>query len=319
MLMQETKEAFKGCVILLDEPGLHLHPEAQQDLLRRLEEYATENTLIYTTHLPFMIDLECPDRIRILKERDNDIVVATHLTESDPESRLVLQSALGMSASQSFLVAKRNLVVEGIHDYWILTELSNLLRRNGNEGLPEDVFVTPRGSASTAVHIATFMIGQKLNVVALFDSDQAGRDAQKKLKESWRTLDNKTQAKTILLGEVVGACGDFELEDLFSSEDFYVKLVKETYKTELAVKGVGEIKLQGKDMLWKEIAGFLKKHGIENPSKELVVKPLRKKLSQMKDANELPEEIQESTIKLFQAIRNALGEEESDSSRPIVQ
>ena len=67
MLMHATSEDFKECVILLDEPGLYLHPGAQKDLLKCLEAYATENTLIYTTHLPFMIDLKHPDRIRILK------------------------------------------------------------------------------------------------------------------------------------------------------------------------------------------------------------------------------------------------------------
>lgn len=68
MFMYESKGTFKGCVILLDEPGLHLHPDAQKDLLLRLEEYAKENTLIYTTHLPFMIDLRKPERIRVLSE-----------------------------------------------------------------------------------------------------------------------------------------------------------------------------------------------------------------------------------------------------------
>ena len=50
MLMHETENTFKGCVILLDEPGLHLHPKAQGDLLKLLENYSEENTLLYTTH-----------------------------------------------------------------------------------------------------------------------------------------------------------------------------------------------------------------------------------------------------------------------------
>jgi predicted ATPase len=67
MFMYESKGTFKNCVILLDEPGLHLHPDAQKDLLKRMEEYARENTLLYTTHLPFMIDLQKPERIRVLR------------------------------------------------------------------------------------------------------------------------------------------------------------------------------------------------------------------------------------------------------------
>src|SRR5207249_264500 len=46
MFMHESKGTFRGCVILLDEPGLHLHPDAQRELLTRLEEYAKENVLL---------------------------------------------------------------------------------------------------------------------------------------------------------------------------------------------------------------------------------------------------------------------------------
>ena len=215
MFMHESKGTFEGCVILLDEPGLHLHPDAQKDLLLRLEEYANNNTLLYTTHLPFMIDLNHPDRIRILKETDNGIVVTTDLVESSPEARFVLQAALGMDASQSFLIADRNLVVEGVNDYWVLTKLSNLLQQDGKVGLPGDVLVTPGGSASTAVHIATIMIGQNLDVVALFDSDEEGRQAQEKLDHQWITQYNEARTKTILLGDAAGINGDFALEDLF--------------------------------------------------------------------------------------------------------
>ena len=148
MFMHESKGTFEGCVILLDEPGLHLHPDAQKDLLRRLEEYASGNTLLYTTHLPFMIDLNHPDRIRVLKEpkkgiSQKGITVTTDLVESSPETRFVLQAALGMDASHSLLIADRNLVVEGVHDYYVLAGLSNLLKRSGNDGLLEDVRITP--------------------------------------------------------------------------------------------------------------------------------------------------------------------------------
>ena len=309
MFMHESKGTFEGCVILLDEPGLHLHPDAQKDLLLRLEEYANNNTLLYTTHLPFMIDLNHPARIRILKETDNGIVVTTDLVESSPEARFVLQAALGMDASQSFLVADRNLVVEGINDYWVLTELSNLLQQNEKVGLPEDVLVTPGGSASTAVHIATIMIGQNLDVVALFDSDEEGRQAQEKLDHQWITQYNEARTKTILLGDAVGTSGDFALEDLFP-ENFITDIVKETYTKQLAAADVNEITIQGEDILWRRIERFMKENGIK-VNKGPVAKRLRKKLSDMNDISELPPETQEKAIKLFQTIRNAFGETET--------
>ena len=67
--LYETQGTFKNAVILLDEPGLHLHAAAQQDLLVRLKEYAKDNQLIYTTHMPFMIDMERLDNIRVCIEQ----------------------------------------------------------------------------------------------------------------------------------------------------------------------------------------------------------------------------------------------------------
>jgi predicted ATPase len=152
LLMHETKGSLKGCVILLDEPGLHLHPEGQRDLLKRLEAYAEGNTLIYTSHLPFMIDLQAPERIRVLTESDNGTVVTEDLNIPRAEGKLTLQAALGISGRTSFLLAERNLVVERVDDYWLITALSNLLKRSGEEGLPEDLMVTAAGGASE-VHL----------------------------------------------------------------------------------------------------------------------------------------------------------------------
>ena len=312
MLMHESKGTFRGGVLLLDEPGLHLHPDAQDDLMRWLKDYSGENTLFYTTHLPFMIDLNYPDGIRVLKETDDGIVVTTAFVESPPEAKLVLQAALGMKASQSFLVAKHNLVVEGVDDYWILTELSNLLRRDGKEGLPEGVLITPGGGASIAVHVATFMIGQNLNVVALFDSDNEGRKCKRKLDGASLAEYTESHTQAILLGDAVGSCGDFAIEDLFP-ENFITDIVKDVYSKELASVAINEIVPQGSGILWKRIVCFMRERGIKIDKSKTATR-LRKKLSNMETASELPDETRCKTINLFKEIHNALGEGETESS-----
>jgi predicted ATP-dependent endonuclease of OLD family len=248
MFMYESKGTFKGCVILLDEPGLHLHPDAQKDLLARMEEYARDNTLIYTTHLPFMIDLRQPERIRILSETDRGIVVTEDLMESQPEAKFVLQAALGMSGSSSYLVAQRNLVVEGVDDFWILTDLSRLLQRENKAYLSDDVFVTPAGGATEAAYIATFMIGQKLDVIVFLDSDKAGEEARDKLVKKWLTRYQSSKAHILRVGDCVGQ-GDreFSIEDIFT-DDFYIQRVKEVYEKELNSVGVTDVRLIGKEV-----------------------------------------------------------------------
>ena len=215
--MHDSEGTFEGFVLLLDEPGLHLHPGGQDDLLARclldqkrirlpertrLDAYAEKNTLIYTTHLPFMVDLREPQRVKVIGQTENGAVVSDDLGASQPEEKLTLQAALGMKARQSNLVCERNLVVEGPEDYWIITALSNVFERSGKPGLPEDVMVTACGGASEVVHEVTFMVGQGLQVVALFDSDGEGEAQRARLRDKWLTRYEGARSESLLIGEI---------------------------------------------------------------------------------------------------------------------
>ena len=305
LFMHESGGTFENCVLLLDEPGLHLHPGAQKDLLARLEEYAKGNTLLYSTHLPFMLDLHHPERIRVINESDNGAVVTDDLTETQPEGKLTLQAALGMSSSQSYLVAKRNIVVEGVDDYMLVNELSELLLRSGADGLAEDVQITAGGGASEAAYIATFMIGQKLDVVVLLDSDTAGAVARDKLVKSWLVRYKGTPTQVLRLGEVVGATAkEFSIEDLFP-DDFYLGRVQEVYQRDLLAAGVTDLTLVGDGQLCKRVERALAAHGIAF-NKGSVAKRLRRDLSRMKDASELPTTTKACAAKLVAALMKAL-------------
>lgn len=305
LFMHESGGTFQNCVVLLDEPGLHLHPGAQTDLLARLEEYAKGNTLIYSTHLPFMLDLCHPERIRVINESQNGVVVTEDLTESQPDAKLTLQAALGMSGSNSYLVAQRNIVVEGADDYMILSALSELLARSGEEGLPEDVLVTAAGGASEAAYITTFMIGQKLGVVVLLDSDRSGEVARDKLVKSWLTKYKGTESQVLCLGEVFDMGNqEFAIEDLFP-EDFYLARVKEVYSKQLSTADDPELKLVGPGQLCKRVSRALEERNIQY-NKGSVAKRLRRDLSRMKDATELPPTTKKYATKLIAKLTAAL-------------
>ncbi len=304
MFMHESQGTFRGCVILLDEPGLHLHPDAQRDLLVRLEEYAKENTVLYTTHLPFVIDLRKPERIRVLSESRAGTKVSSDLTTTEPNAKFVLQAALGMSGSSSYLLSKQNLVVEGVDDFWIISELTELLERSGSKGLPDDVFITPAGGASEAAYIATFMIGQKLDVVVLLDSDSAGDSARDNLVKRWITRYSSSPAQILSLGQVVGEqVRPFAIEDLFSDE-FYLALVTQAYKKELGAAGISKLELNGNGLLRDRVGSALEKMGITF-NKGTVAKLLRKNLASMKSFGDLPEDTQERARKLVETLRSA--------------
>lgn len=303
MFMYESQGSFKGCVILLDEPGLHLHANAQRDLVARLEAYAVSNALIYTTHLPFMIDLRTPGRIRTISESKDGTVVDKFFNLSQPDAKLTLQSALGMSGSTSYLVAQRNLVVEGVDDFMILSELSNLLIRSGQAGLPEDVHITAAGGASEAAYIATFMIGQKLDVVALFDSDSAGAEAADKLLKSWLTRYGQGTAQIVRIADALEAKAERAIEDLFP-DDYYLDKVHEVYSRQLKTAGIARLPLVGKDQLVKRVERAMETAGISF-NKGSVAKAIRSELSKMSNFDRLPAETIEKAKKLIAAVAAA--------------
>lgn len=305
LFMHESAGTFANCVLLLDEPGLHLHPGAQRDLLSRLEAYAKDNTLIYSTHLPFMLDLRHPERIKVLSESSDGTIVTDDLTQTHPEGKLTLQAALGMSGSQSHLVARRNIVVEGADDYMLVTELSNLLIRSDGNGLPEDVLITAAGGASEAAYIATFMMGQELEVVVLLDSDQAGDVARDKLVKSWLTRYKGKPTHVLGLAEAVDSKKKgFSIEDLFS-DVFYLERVKELYGKQLLAAGASaDLQLVGDDQLCKRVERALQVHGIVF-NKGAVAKRIRRDLTRMKNASELPVETRTMAEKLVAALLQA--------------
>jgi len=60
---------IKHYVLLIDEPGLHLHPRGQKDTLRELKNLTSkhDNQVIYTTHQTFLINKNQPESVRVLR------------------------------------------------------------------------------------------------------------------------------------------------------------------------------------------------------------------------------------------------------------
>ena len=306
--MHDSEGTFEGCVLLLDEPGLHLHPGGQKDLLERLDAYAKKNTLIYTTHLPFLVDLREPKRIKVIRQTEMGAIVSDDLGRTQTDERLTLQAALGMSAHQSYLVSKRNLLVEGVHDYWIITELSNIFEREGRVCLPEDVLITAAGGASEIVPTATFMIGQELSIVALFDSDSAGKVAEDKLRTKWITRYKDARARTLLVGDALGMLGkEATIEDLFP-EVYYIEKVRESHELKLKSRGFATdaITLSGSGPVLPRLHQCFDKLKVDF-NKGSVAKLIRRDLIRCKSVDTLPTGAGEKGETLLTTLRNAFG------------
>src|SRR6516225_941608 len=105
----ESREAHKDAILLLDEPGLHLHPSLQRRLVTFLERISDGNQILYTTHLPFMIDGDHFDRVRTVHlsgTQPQKAVISDDLsTPIDRDTLFPLQAALGHSLAQGLFLA----------------------------------------------------------------------------------------------------------------------------------------------------------------------------------------------------------------------
>jgi hypothetical protein len=209
----EAAEQHRNAILLLDEPGLSLHGLKQREFRHTVSKLSENNQTIYTTHSPFLVGPDELDLVRVVEMRDRKVGtrVVTTVTAGDPAGLLPLQEALGYDLAQSLFGQKKNLVLEGLTDYWYVEALSKLLEDDGREYVNERIAMVPAASAGKVVYYATILYAQKLKVAALLDSDAAGDQAAEQ-DNLVHTLGNKKILRTKDVYQ--GAVGKPEVEDL---------------------------------------------------------------------------------------------------------
>ncbi len=177
----EAEGAHANAILLLDEPGLSLHGLKQREFRQTISRLAEGNQTIYTTHSPFLVGPDELDLVRVVEmtERDEGTKVQTSVTASDPAALLPLQEALGYDLAQSLFAQQRNLVLEGLTDFWYFEATAQLLRDANLADLNKNIALLPANTAGKVVYFATILNANHLKVAALLDSDNAGDQAAK--------------------------------------------------------------------------------------------------------------------------------------------
>lgn len=175
----QSSDQYRNAVLLLDEPGLSLHGLKQRDFRTTISKLAKSNQILFTTHSPFMVGPDELDRVRVVEmtDRKAGTQVHTSVTAEDSAAVLVLQEALGYDLAQSLFAQQRNLVLEGLTDFWYVEATSALLRESGNADLNQKIALISAGGAGKVVYYATILHAHHLKVAALLDSDAQGDQA----------------------------------------------------------------------------------------------------------------------------------------------
>lgn len=216
-------------IIVIDEPGLYLHPKAQEDVLITLDKLSEKNEVIFTTHMPYLINPDRLDRIRlVLRDKENGTKIENKIQKGvDKETLTPIITAMGLDISKGISLAKeKNVLLEGISDYYYVQAMLSYFANKGDYLFPENIYFIPCVGATKFYLFVPLLNGWGLDCTVLLDNDKEGNMVFKKLKEELLI----PEEKLIFADEKPGFC----VEDLFSKNDFfrYVigKKIEEKYK-----------------------------------------------------------------------------------------
>ncbi len=218
-------------VLLLDEPGHHLHARAQRDLLRFLrEQVIPEVQVIYTTHSPFLVDEAHWHSLRWIEDIDaqteggvSGTRAASHIEDADSETLYPLQAALGHAVVEGLLESRQVLLVESARDRLYLAWMAHVLARMGRTALDPRLAVVPAGDLARLAAF-THLFAARGASLTIFTSIPA---------HEHRWLDQLHGAGTlpperIITTDSIAGFPHATVEDLFGAE-FYVQLVNAAY------------------------------------------------------------------------------------------
>ncbi len=212
----EAEEQHENAILLLDEPGMSLHALKQREFRHTLSRLAENNQTLFTTHSPFLIGPDELDIVRVVEmpDRLEGTKVHTTISSSDSAAILPLQEALGYDLASTLFSAKRNVVLEGLTDYWYLQASSELLNAFDGSGINENISLLPASNAGKVVYFATILHTNDMKVAALLDSDAAG-DAAAEQETLIHLLGNNGILRTLDFMPDSSKVKRPEIEDLF--------------------------------------------------------------------------------------------------------
>lgn len=217
VFLVERSDAHSGAILLLDEPGLSLHPLAQRDLSEFFNGLSKDNQLIYTCHSPFLVDADGLDRVRkVYVDEDGTSKVTADLSAYNNDvahkgAAYAVYAALGLTVAESLLLGCKPVIVEGPSDQHYLTAIKNILISTGRLKPGREIIFPPAGGTKGVKAVASILGSRDEELpITIFDSDQQGNAMVQELRKGLFV----SQPELVLqVGAFTGIDGS-EVEDL---------------------------------------------------------------------------------------------------------
>ncbi|UTB33419.1 MAG: AAA family ATPase [Methanobacterium sp. ERen5] len=265
----------ENTIILLDDPGVHLHPSAQKDILNIIKKLSEDKQIFFTTHSPSMIDRNNLNGVKLVTKNGSvGTKIKGKFHASDYDIYEPIRAAIGMTLADSLFTTKKNLLVEGISDLFILEALSKFSEGENKEFIDTSkISIFPTNGAKKMSNYVPFLLKEELECVCIFDSDKEGKDAKNELISKFDVKKENIIILNDLFDEDITK--DLTIEDLIDF-DFYLKALNLAYKN-IFVDKIGKNNMDIDDLVgesksFKGIKKYFKDNGLNKPDKVLIAK-----------------------------------------------
>ena len=225
--LEETESG--DLIILLDEPGTALHAMAQKDFLRFMDERLSPRCqVLYTTHSPFMIDLEKLHRIRLVQDMDGvGTVITDDPVHNDRETVFPLQMALGYQMAQTLFLSPHCLMVNSPSDLIYLQVLGDMVASEAGPRIDPRWVIIPVGSTDNLSTFVTLLGDNYVSVAVMMDLTPTNKEKIEAINRK-NELAGENPVKWVQVTRV----RDADIEDLFDPK-VYLQLVNLSYANQL--------------------------------------------------------------------------------------
>ncbi len=272
------QDFWKSTIFLVDEPAVLLHPRGQKDVLSIIEKMTQNNQIIYSTHSPFLINRNYPQRIRLLTKDPEKGTLINNKPYSDGKTKFwePLRSSIGICLGDVLSLGEKNLIVEGISEQIIITRIS---KKFADIGCPfidlEKVSIVPAMGATCEEALARFSLSEGLAAISLLDNDSEG-------KRVLRHLERDEQIRLISINKVKKDA--VTIEDLFPDNSYITAFNSVYSKFDDFKEYIKENKDEGKSGIVEKIEKHLKSIGYSKLDKVGVANKLIENL-ELNDKN----------------------------------
>ena len=230
MIERIQEDQDREMMFLLDEPGLNLHALAQYDFQRFINErLAPKHQVIYTTHSPFMIDLDNLTSVRTVEDMDDlGTTISQDILRNSEDTVFPLQMALGFQLVQTLFLAPHCLLVGSASDLIYLQVLGEICAMEGASKLDPRWVVIPVGNAENLPTFISLLGDNYASLAVLMDVTEENREHINQINQSMASSEH-TPVNWIEVTRVREA----DIEDLLDP-GFYLRLVNQAYARNLS-------------------------------------------------------------------------------------